>query len=166
MCGVSRSLLGLRGLQTFVEVRPHCQAAVCRASVVPCCSSHFWSVVRSRGGRRRAGCSDTARAGRVRFSLTRWVLAPRTTWQARRLDADFGTGKDARTAWVMARLARHPDEHGYAMAHLDDEQRACGVQAPASGSRGSRCPACSAAKVLSASRAARSWSFSQSACPR
>lgn len=66
----------------------------------------------------------TAGTGRVRFSLARWVLAPRTTWQARRLAADFGVGMDARTAWVMARLARHPDEHGYAMAHLDDEQRA------------------------------------------
>ncbi|WP_283458972.1 hypothetical protein [Streptomyces sp. G-G2] len=59
--------------------------------------------------------------GRVRLStwLWRWVLAPRTTWQARRLAADFGPGMDARTAWVMARLARHPDEHGYAMHHLD-----------------------------------------------
>ncbi|MEK8141635.1 hypothetical protein NKH18_00615 [Streptomyces sp. M10(2022)] len=66
----------------------------------------------------------TAGTGRVRFSLPRWVLAPRTTWRARRLAADFGAGMDARTAWVMARLARHPDEHGYAMAHLDDEQRA------------------------------------------
>ncbi|MFJ4576792.1 hypothetical protein ACIP4W_36410 [Streptomyces sp. NPDC088846] len=66
----------------------------------------------------------TAGPGKVRFSLARWVLAPRTTWQARRLAADFGVGMDARTAWVMARLARHPDEHGYAMAHLDDEQRA------------------------------------------
>ncbi|MER6557490.1 hypothetical protein ABT300_06940 [Streptomyces sp. NPDC001027] len=61
--------------------------------------------------------------GRVRFPLVRWVLAPRTTWQARRLAADFGEGIDAKTAWVMARLARHPDEHGYAMAHLDDEHR-------------------------------------------
>jgi hypothetical protein len=51
------------------------------------------------------------------------VLAPRTTWQARRLAADFGEGMDARTAWVMARVAGHPDEHGYAMAHLDDEHR-------------------------------------------
>ncbi|MFD9358121.1 hypothetical protein [Streptomyces sp. NPDC060031] len=65
----------------------------------------------------------TAGTGRVRFTLARWVLAPRTTWQARRLAADFGEGMDAKTAWVMARLARHPDEHGYAMAHLDDERR-------------------------------------------
>ncbi|GAA2485956.1 hypothetical protein GCM10010393_16310 [Streptomyces gobitricini] len=27
---------------------------------------------------------------------------------------------DARTAWVMTRLARHPDERGYAMGHLDE----------------------------------------------
>ncbi|MEU3619805.1 hypothetical protein ABZ725_47100 [Streptomyces sp. NPDC006872] len=52
------------------------------------------------------------------------MLAPRATRQARRLAADFGEGMDARTVWVMARLARHPDEHGYAMAHLDDEPRA------------------------------------------
>ncbi|MFE3581402.1 hypothetical protein [Streptomyces vinaceus] len=64
-----------------------------------------------------------AGTGRARFPLARWVLAPRTTWQARRLAAEFGEGMDARTAWVMARLARHPDEHGYAMAHLDDEGR-------------------------------------------
>ncbi|MFC7933282.1 hypothetical protein [Streptomyces cinereoruber] len=70
----------------------------------------------------RAG-RTTAGTGRVRFSLARWVLAPRTTWQARRLAADFGEGMDARTAWVMARLARHPDEHVYAMAHLDDDRR-------------------------------------------
>ncbi|SFT31455.1 hypothetical protein SAMN04487982_11991 [Streptomyces sp. ok210] len=69
----------------------------------------------------------TASIGRVGFPLVRWALAPRTTWQARRLAADFGEGMDARTAWVMARLARlarHPDEHGYAMGHLDDERRA------------------------------------------
>ncbi|MEV6549200.1 hypothetical protein AB0M57_10865 [Streptomyces sp. NPDC051597] len=65
----------------------------------------------------------TAGTGRVRFSLVRWVLAPRTTWQARRLGVGFGEGMDAKTAWVMARLARHPDELGYAMAHLDDERR-------------------------------------------
>ncbi|MGA4953768.1 hypothetical protein [Streptomyces lydicamycinicus] len=63
----------------------------------------------------------TACAGRVRFSLARWLLAPRTTWQARRLAADFGPGMDARTAWTMARLASHPDEHVYAMAHLNGD---------------------------------------------
>lgn len=66
----------------------------------------------------------TVGTGRVRFPLVRWVLAPRTTWRARRLAADFGEGMDARTAWVMARLARHPEEHGFAMSHLDDERRA------------------------------------------
>lgn len=63
-----------------------------------------------------------AGTARVWFRLVRWLLAPRTTWQARRLAADFGEGMDAKTAWVMARLARHPDEFGYAMAHLDDER--------------------------------------------
>jgi hypothetical protein len=48
---------------------------------------------------------------------------PRTTWQARRRATDFEEGVDARTAWVMARLTRHPDERGYAMTHLDDERR-------------------------------------------
>ncbi|MFF7191411.1 hypothetical protein ACFZAR_40905 [Streptomyces sp. NPDC008222] len=51
------------------------------------------------------------------------MLAPRTTWQTRRLAADFGEGMDARTAWVMARLGLHPEEHGFAMSHLDDERR-------------------------------------------
>lgn len=62
-----------------------------------------------------------AGVGRVQFPLTRWILAPRTTWQARRLAAEFGAGIDARTAWVMARLARHPEEYGYAMTHLDGD---------------------------------------------
>ncbi|MCX5345841.1 hypothetical protein [Streptomyces atratus] len=66
----------------------------------------------------------TAGIGKVRFPLARWILAPRTTWQARRLAADFGEGTDARTAWMMARLPRHPDERGYAMGHLDDDRRA------------------------------------------
>ncbi|MGW2492313.1 hypothetical protein ACWCV9_34595 [Streptomyces sp. NPDC001606] len=70
------------------------------------------------------GSRTAAGTGRVRFPLARWVLAPRTTWQARRLAADFGEGMDARTAWVMARLARHPDERGYAIGHLDDDRRA------------------------------------------
>lgn len=70
------------------------------------------------------GASRTAAGTRlVRFSLTRWILAPRTTRQARRLAAHFGEGMDARTAWVMARLARQPDERGYAMDHLDDDRR-------------------------------------------
>ncbi|MEV7415887.1 hypothetical protein [Streptomyces sp. NPDC089919] len=58
-------------------------------------------------------------AGRVRFSLARWVLAPLTTRQARRLADGFGPGMDARTAWALARVARHPDEYAYVMAHLD-----------------------------------------------
>lgn len=64
----------------------------------------------------------TAGTGRVQFSLVRWVLAPRTTLQARRPVAEFGPGMDAQTAWVMARLARHPDELPYAMWHLNGEE--------------------------------------------
>ncbi|MFI2318476.1 hypothetical protein [Streptomyces sp. CB00072] len=41
--------------------------------------------------------------------------------QASTLAADFGGGMDARTAWVLARLARHPDEHDLAMRHLNTE---------------------------------------------
>ncbi|MEW2044015.1 hypothetical protein AB0885_45080 [Streptomyces sp. NPDC005534] len=59
---------------------------------------------------------------RVRFSMGRWILAPRTTWQARRIAADFGPGMDAKTAWVMARLQRHPDEYPYMVRHLDGDQ--------------------------------------------
>ena len=59
--------------------------------------------------------------GRVHFPLVRWALAPRTTWQARRLAADFGPGMDARTAWVMARLRRHPDEQVMMLHHLDGQ---------------------------------------------
>ncbi|GAA4946212.1 hypothetical protein GCM10023238_10660 [Streptomyces heliomycini] len=55
------------------------------------------------------------------------MLAPRTTWQARRLAADFGEGMDALTAWLMARLTGHPDERGYAMTHLDDGHRTAGL---------------------------------------
>ncbi len=62
--------------------------------------------------------------GCVRFPLVRWVLAPRTTWQARRLAAESGPGMDARTAWGMARLARHPEEQVYAMRLLNDEENA------------------------------------------
>ncbi|MEV0282160.1 hypothetical protein AB0I22_38120 [Streptomyces sp. NPDC050610] len=72
----------------------------------------------------QGGPGRTTGPGRVRFPLVRWVLAPRTTRQARRLAADCGEGTDARTAWVMARLARHPEEHAYAMVHLDGERRA------------------------------------------
>ncbi|MEV6480394.1 hypothetical protein [Streptomyces sp. NPDC051576] len=66
---------------------------------------------------RRAEVGD----GQIRLQIWRWVLAPRTTWQARRLAAEFGPGMDTRTAWVMARLARHPEERLYAMRHLNGE---------------------------------------------
>lgn len=74
-----------------------------------------------RNAPRSAGKTAT-RTGRLRLQLARWVLAPRTTWQARRLAAEFGPDMDARTAWVMARLARHPDELPYAMRHLNGEK--------------------------------------------
>jgi hypothetical protein len=32
---------------------------------------------------------------------------------------------DGRTAWVMARLARHPEEQAYAMRHLEGEESGC-----------------------------------------
>ncbi|MFC0052087.1 hypothetical protein [Streptomyces actinomycinicus] len=76
------------------------------------------------GADRTTAGTVRARFPLVRFPLVRWVLAPRTTWQARRLAGDFGEGMDARTAWVMARLARHPEEHALAMSHLDGERRA------------------------------------------
>lgn len=60
---------------------------------------------------------------RVQFPLARWVLAPRTTLQARRMVAEFGPGMDAQTAWMMARLARHPDELPYATWHLNGEEK-------------------------------------------
>ncbi|MFJ3620876.1 hypothetical protein ACIPSH_22395 [Streptomyces iakyrus] len=64
-----------------------------------------------------------AGTGRVQSSLVRWVLAPRTTLRARRLVAEFGPGIDAQTAWMMARLAQHPNELPYAMWHLNSEER-------------------------------------------
>ncbi|MGV9456374.1 hypothetical protein [Streptomyces sp. NPDC003635] len=73
-----------------------------------------------------AGSTTVGAVRVVRFPLVRWVLAPRTTWRARRVAADFGEGMDAKTAWAMARLARHPHEHGYVAAHLDDGRRAAG----------------------------------------
>ncbi|MER6103754.1 hypothetical protein ABT115_15855 [Streptomyces sp. NPDC001832] len=94
--------------------------AVTRLAIVPDPNTSDLASEDSPAGTGRT----TASTGRVRFPLVRWALAPRTTWQARRLAADFGEGMDARTAWAMARLTRHPDEHAYAMAHLDDERRA------------------------------------------
>ncbi|MFE6912291.1 hypothetical protein [Streptomyces erythrochromogenes] len=71
----------------------------------------------------------TATARQIALSRTRGRCAVQPAsgpvgWEARRFVFDFGAGMDARTAWVMARLARHRDDHGYAMAHLDDERRA------------------------------------------
>ncbi|MEU0787351.1 hypothetical protein ABZ341_38120 [Streptomyces sp. NPDC006173] len=59
---------------------------------------------------------------RVSFPVERWILAPRTTWQARRIAADFGPGMDASTAWTMARLQRHLDEYPCMVKHLDGDQ--------------------------------------------
>ncbi|MET8102208.1 hypothetical protein ABZV29_38130 [Streptomyces sp. NPDC005236] len=59
---------------------------------------------------------------RVSFSVERWILAPRTTWRARRIAADFGPGMDAKTAWSMARVQRHPDEDPFVIHHLDSKQ--------------------------------------------
>ncbi|MFD7062890.1 hypothetical protein [Streptomyces sp. NPDC059906] len=70
-----------------------------------------------------AGATAT-RTSRLRLQMWRWVFAPRTTWQARRLAVEFGPGMDTRTAWVMARLARRPDEFPLAMRHLDREENA------------------------------------------
>lgn len=59
---------------------------------------------------------------RVTFPLTRWLLAPLTTWRARRLAATYGPGIDARTAWALARTATHPEERPFAMNHLSEEK--------------------------------------------
>lgn len=59
-----------------------------------------------------------------RFSATRWLLAPGTTWRARRLAVKYGAGMDARTAWVLARLARHPQERPFAECHLREDAEA------------------------------------------
>lgn len=40
------------------------------------------------------------------------------------LAVGLGGGMDARTAWMMACLARHPDGHVYGMPHLDHDRRA------------------------------------------
>ncbi|MFF0142398.1 hypothetical protein ACFYRN_38915 [Streptomyces sp. NPDC005227] len=69
-----------------------------------------------------ATSQPTTASTRVRFPTARWILAPRTTWQARRIAADFGPGIDAKTAWMMARLQRHPDAYPYMVNRLDGEQ--------------------------------------------
>ncbi|MFJ5850781.1 hypothetical protein [Streptomyces sp. NPDC092903] len=56
--------------------------------------------------------------GRARLSMTRWLLTPRTMWHARRLAA-ADPSMDAQTAWMVAGLTRHPDEHAYALGHPD-----------------------------------------------
>ncbi|KOV74345.1 hypothetical protein ADL00_02435 [Streptomyces sp. AS58] len=68
--------------------------------------------------------SRDASAGnqRVRFPLIRWLLAPLTTWRARRLAAAYGAGMDARTAWALARTAAHPEEIFFAMTHLNQDK--------------------------------------------
>ncbi|MFJ2784644.1 MULTISPECIES: SAM-dependent methyltransferase [unclassified Streptomyces] len=55
-------------------------------------------------GRRPQAVPSVAATDRapVRFRLVRSVLAPRTTWQVRRLAADFGEGRDTLTAWARA----------------------------------------------------------------
>ncbi|MFJ2819464.1 hypothetical protein [Streptomyces sp. NPDC087294] len=63
----------------------------------------------------------------ARLWLWRWVLAPRTTWQSRRLAAPFWPGMDADTAWTLARLARHPDEHVYLAHRLNGEGHSGGT---------------------------------------
>ncbi|MFK0188277.1 hypothetical protein ACIQV1_29150 [Streptomyces rubiginosohelvolus] len=69
--------------------------------------------------RATAGSDPTASSvGRARLSMTRWLLAPRTMWHARRLAA-ADPSLDAQTAWMIARLTRHPDEYAYALAHPD-----------------------------------------------
>jgi len=59
---------------------------------------------------------------RVKFPLTRWLLAPLTTWRARRLAAAYGLGMDARTAWALTRTATHPEEIPFAMNHLSEDK--------------------------------------------
>ncbi|WP_046497409.1 hypothetical protein [Streptomyces odonnellii] len=65
--------------------------------------------------------SEEAARGRVRFSLTRWVLTARTTWQARRRAAAYGPGMDARTARATVRLSSHPEDYAYLLRHLDGQ---------------------------------------------
>ncbi|GES30796.1 hypothetical protein AB0G60_08300 [Streptomyces angustmyceticus] len=61
----------------------------------------------------------------ARYGLQRWLLAPRTTWRARRLRADHPhlSGDEA---WLLARLHRHPDEVPYAYGFLQRRARGQG----------------------------------------
>lgn len=59
---------------------------------------------------------------RIKFPLSRWLLAPLTTRRARRLAAAYGPGMDARTVWVLARTTTHPEEISFAMNHLRQDK--------------------------------------------
>lgn len=61
---------------------------------------------------------------RTRFPFICWLLAPATTWQARRVVAKYGHRTDARTAWVIARLERHPEESVYVTHRLSGQRKA------------------------------------------
>ncbi|GAA4680362.1 hypothetical protein [Streptomyces youssoufiensis] len=72
------------------------------------------------------GAPAPATRRRARLSLARWLLAPRTTWRARRLAAE--TGMDAQRAWALTRVRRHPEEWPMARENLvsldqSDQQR-------------------------------------------
>jgi hypothetical protein len=57
----------------------------------------------------------------VRFPARQWLLAPCTTWRARRTAA--GDDRlDARTAWALARLSHHPEELPFALKHLHERE--------------------------------------------
>lgn len=61
------------------------------------------------------------RSSRPGFSANRWLLAPVTTWRARRLLSRFSGVMDARTAWMLSRLASCPGEMPYAMRYRHDD---------------------------------------------
>ncbi|MFI2182677.1 hypothetical protein [Streptomyces buecherae] len=49
------------------------------------------------------------------------MLAPRTTWRARRLAAE--TGMDAQRAWALTRVGRHPEEWPMARKYLANPEQ-------------------------------------------
>lgn len=51
------------------------------------------------------------------FGPYRWILAPRTTWRARRLRIAY-PWLSSDQAWVYARLYRYPNEVLYAETYL------------------------------------------------
>lgn len=59
---------------------------------------------------------------RIKFPLSRWLLASLTTRRTRRLAAAYGPGIDARTAWVLARSTTHPEGISFAMNHLRQDK--------------------------------------------